>query len=170
MKMRGIIVTGLLAGCFLATQAGEISVTASAFESKERGGFADFPPEKTLDGDLSANSSWRVEVADAGSGEWIQYDLGAVQKISSIKVFFLSGSKRSYQFKIETSAEGQMWSEVFSGASGGLDGFEEFDAKGAEARYVRLTGCGNTGIGAESPFPKWFNIVETRIVTPSSFQ
>lgn len=141
------------------------AVTASAFESKAHGGFGDFPPENTVDGKLIADSSWRAEVNDPDKGQWIQYDLGAEKKLDSIKIMFLSGSKRIYRFRIEGSADGETWIGIFSGTSAGQPEFETFHARGASARYVRLTGFGNTGApgAGESPFPKWFNIVETQI-------
>jgi hypothetical protein len=156
------IVWLILAAAWSA-HAGEITVSASGFESKAAGGWADFPPELTLDGDLGGKSSWRVEVEDVEHGEWIQYDLGEIKTIESVNIAFLSGDKRSYKFKIELSVDGEGWSEVFTGASGGQAGLEAFDAKNTPARYVRLTGTGNTGIGEESPFPKWFNVIETEI-------
>jgi hypothetical protein len=139
------------------------AVTSSDFESKAHGGFGDFLPGNTVDGNLAAASSWRAEIKDPDKGQWIQYDLGAEKKLDSVQIAFLSGSKRIYRFKIEGSTDGEKWTEIFSGTSSGQPEFETFDAGGASARYVRLTGYGNTGIGVESPFPKWFNIVETKI-------
>ena len=142
------------------------AVTASDFESKAHGGFGDFLPGNTVDGNLAAASSWRAEIKDPDKGQWIQYDLGAEKKLECVKIAFLSGNKRIYRFKIEGSADGGNWTEIFSGSSSGRTAeFETFDAGGASARYVRLTGFGNTGApgAGESPFPKWFNLVETRI-------
>lgn len=161
-KTTGIVLTAVFISAGF-TSGGTFQVSASAFESKAHGGFGDFPPGKTLDNDFTPGSSWRVEVQDTGCGEWIQYDLGEVKTVVAVGIAFLSGEKRSYKFKIETSADGKTWGTVFSGASGGANGLEPFETGETPARYVRLTGYGNTGIGVESPFPKWFNIVETKI-------
>lgn len=142
------------------------AVTASGFESKAHGGFKDFPPENTVDGKLIADSSWRAEVNDPEKGQWIQYDLGEEKKLECVKIAFVSGHKRIYRFKIEGSADGEKWTELFSGASGGQTAeLETFDAGGASARYIRLTGFGNTNVNPaeENRFLKWFNIVETQI-------
>jgi hypothetical protein len=142
------------------------AVTASDFESKAHGGFGDFLPGNTVDGNLAAASSWRAEIKDPDKGQWIQYDLGAEKPLDNVQIAFLSGSKRIYRFKIEGSTDGEKWTELFSGASGGQTAeLETFDAGGASARYVRLTGFGNTNVNPaeENRFPKWFNIVETKI-------
>jgi len=164
------IVAGLVVLLQMQVFAGEdpvkaAAVTASDFESKAHGGFGDFLPGNTVDGTLAAASSWRAEIKDPDKGQWIQYDLGAEKHLDNVQIAFLSGSKRIYRFKIEGSTDGEKWTEIFSGTSRGQPEFETFDADGASARYVRLTGFGNTGApgAGESPFPKWFNIVETKI-------
>jgi len=164
------IVAGLVVLLQMQVFAGEdpvkaAAVTASDFESKAHGGFGDFLPGNTVDGTLAAASSWRAEIKDPDKGQWIQYDLGAEKQLDNVKITFLSGSKRIYRFKIEGSTDGEKWTEIFSGTSRGQPEFETFDAGGASARYIRLTGFGNTGApgAGESPFPKWFNIVETKI-------
>lgn len=137
-------------------------ISASAFESKAAGGFADFTPEKTVDGDLSANSSWRAEVKDDQSGQWIQYDLGAVKRIASVRLAFVKGEERVYRFDIELSEDGQKWTTAFSGKSGGKEkGFEEFKLSSRAARYLRVRGFGNSS----EQFAHWINIVETQILS-----
>ena len=159
----------LLAGCAAVPKGGPevklsegILVAASAWENVAAGGWKDFPPEKTLDGDLSKLSSWRAEAED--HGQWIRYDLGAVRAITRLRIAFLQGDSRVYRFDIELSADGRRWSKVFSGTNTGATAdFETFDLGDRPARYVRLTGYGNRAIEGESKFPKWFNIVETEI-------
>jgi hypothetical protein len=139
-----------------AKKAMNLKVTASDWEQKAKGGFADFPPEKTLDGDLSNNSSWRAESHD-GAGQWIQYDLGAVESLDSIRLAFTNGDSRRYRFKIETSADAAAWSIRFDGESSGkTKEFEAYDLGAVQARYVRVTGFGNTN----AKFPHWININE----------
>ena len=138
-----------------------IQVTASAWEQKAHGGWADFPPERTLDGDMNQKSSWRAESKD-GKGQWIRYDLKTPRKIEAVKLAFVQGDARKYRIKIETSGDGKSWVKTFEGqTSGKTTDFELFSTKGESARYVRVTGYGNTN----EKFPDWINIVETRIVT-----
>lgn len=161
----------LLAGCAAEHKGGPevklseaILVTASSWENVAAGGWRDFPPEKTLDGDLSKLSSWRAEAEDPEHGQWIQYDLGAVHTITRLRIAFLQGDSRVYRFDIELSEDGNRWRKVFSGTNTGTTAeFETFDMGDRPARYVRLTGYGNRATEGENKFPKWINIVEAEI-------
>ena len=137
-----------------------VEVTASAWESKAHGGFADFPPELTLDGKLEAKSSWRAD----GKGQWIQYDLGAAKPLAEVRIAFVSGNKRSYTIDILVSKTGEEkdWTTVAEKAasSGKTAEYEPFKLNGAEARYVRVVGQGNTS----EKFPTWINITEVAFV------
>lgn len=159
------ILISILTGAITA-QAGEvdrskIKVTASSSEKKTDGGFADFPAEATLDGDLSPKSSWRAE----GEGQWIQWDLGEVLKLKELKIGFLKGDSRKYTFEIKVSKSGKSddWASLI--AKGESDGqskeMQTFSIKPTEARYVKLIGYGNT----HPRFPKWINITEATFVT-----
>ncbi len=160
-----------LAGC--ATSASrpdrnlthEATVSASAWENVAAGGWRDFPPEKTVDGDTSPMSSWRAEAEEGSRGQWIAYDLGSTMTISRVEIAFLQGDSRIYQFEVALSRDGQTWTSIFSGKSSGeTTDFETFDAVGESARYVRITGYGNEGVTEPSKFPHWINITETRIL------
>jgi len=139
----------------------QVQATASAWEQKSHGGFGDFPPANTVDGIISADSSWRGE----GAGVWIQYDLGKVLEIQSIQIAFLKGDTRSYVFDIMASEAGQVesWKTVAEGvrSSGTTIDLENFSLGGVLARYIRLVGRGNTS----EKFPDWFNITETIFIT-----
>ena len=162
-----LLAMALLAPCVARGQEIDkkaIKVTASAWESKAKGGFADFPPEATLDGDLKPNSSWRAD----GKGQWIQYDLGSAKKLSAIKIAFVSGDQRQYTIDILISKTGddKDWTTIAEKAqsTGKTADFETFTLKAAEARYVRIVGHGNT-----SPkFPNWINLTEVSILEASA--
>ena len=128
----------LLAGCAkppeppAATQASEpenitegATVSASDWEQTAKGGWKDFPAEKTLDGDLAKLSSWRAEAEGSEHGQWIQYDLGRVRTVALVKLAFLEGDARIYRFEIELSPNGQDWTKVFIGESGGQADFAQ---------------------------------------------
>ncbi len=134
-----------------------IVVEASDWEQKAHGGWADFPPANTIDGDPTDASSWRVE----GEGEWIQYDLGGRRRLDAIRLAFTKGNERSYAFTVMTSLDGRTWREVYDGRSGGSsDHMEWFDLEDSEARYIRLVGHGNT----HEQFGQWFNINEVDFI------
>ncbi len=134
-------------------------VTASDWEQKAHGGFADFPPQMAIDGNLK--TSWRAE----GDGQWIQLDVGRIRTATAVKVAFVGGDKRKYTFDILTSRTGsdddwQVAAEKI--ASGGTTLEPElFDIEPVELRYVRLVGHGNTN----PQFANWFNITELEVLT-----
>lgn len=136
----------------------KLAVTASSWEQKAHGGFADFPPELSIDGNLK--TSWRAE----GKGQWIQFDLGSVRKITGVKIAFVGGDQRQYTLDIaasRTGAEGD-WNVLHDKvtSSGTTAEPESFPIGPVAARYVRLVGHGNTS----EKFPEWFNITEMVIV------
>ena len=131
-------------------------VTARAWESKARGGWGDFPPEKVADGDLSDRSSWRAE----GRGQWIRFDLEFEQSLTGIDIAFMNGAHRVYRFSLDVSADGEKWTEVKRCESDGRTaGFEAFALNGIRARFVRIVGHGNSN----DRFPEWISINEVRL-------
>jgi hypothetical protein len=138
---------------------GDIGVTASSWEQKAHGGWADFPPENTLDGDLK--TSWRAE----GEGQWIQYDLRGVRRLTGVRVGFMGGDQRQYRLSILTSRTGAEndWTPAVekTSSSGQTLEPELFRISPIEARYVRLVGHGNTN----EQFAEWFNITVVEFVT-----
>jgi len=146
------------------THAGEvdrsvIKVTASSYEQKAKGGWADNPPEQSLDGNLK--TAWMAE----GDGEWIQYDLGSDVALKAVKLGFAAGDKRVYTFDILVSETGadNTWTTVADKAksSGKTVEMETFEFPTAKIRYVRIVGHGNTN----PKFAKWCNITEAGFVT-----
>ena len=135
-----------------------IKVTASSWEQKAHGGWADMPPEQALDGNLK--TAWMAE----GDGEWIQFDLGSVQKIKAVKLAFAKGNERIYTVDIQTSETGadKTWTTVLEKVknTGKSIDLESFDLKSTPARFVRVLGYGNTS----EKFPKWCNITEVGFV------
>jgi hypothetical protein len=58
---------------------------------------------------------------------------------------FIFGDVRSYFFTIEVSTNGRAFTQVFSGSSSGTaTGLENFDFPDTQAKYVRITGSGNS--------------------------
>lgn len=161
-----IVATGVLVAvfAFVASAPAQeidkktIKVTASSYEQKAKGGWGDMPPERALDGDLK--TAWMAE----GDGEWIQFDLGAVKPLKTLKVAFSSGDKRVYTFDILVSETGadNSWTTVAAKVktSGKTLEMEPYDLKGSKARFVRIVGHGNTS----EKFAKWCNVTEAVFV------
>jgi len=137
-----------------------IKVTASSWEQKAHGGFADFPPELTLDGKLDAKSSWRAD----GKGQWIQYDLGAVKQLGKVRIAFPSEDNRSYKFDIQVSKTGaeKDWTTVTEKAGSNPKNarYKTFKLNGVKARYMRIVGRGNTS----ETSPNQISIKEVMII------
>ena len=126
-------------------EAVNINVTASTYETGTTN-----TPEKTLDRDF--NTRWSAE-----GEQWIKYDLLSEETIATVDIAFWDGHKRKFNFSIELSTDDENWTEVFNGQSGGnTDRWETFYIGLCKARYVRISGKGNTK-------NKWNSILETRI-------
>lgn len=96
-------------------------------------------PTNTIDDDLSTR--WSAD----GDGQWIRYNLGSRNLISSVGIAFHKGDQRATYFDIEVSDDGMSWTKVYSGASSGTTSeMEMFDIDDVEASYVRIVGHMNT--------------------------
>lgn len=122
------------------------SVTASYSQSGNE-------PENSIDGDFG---TWWA----APDTAWITYDLGSEHYVGSIGISFYGGNLRQYTFDIDVSNDSVDWTTVSAGVTDSLasTAVEEF-AVNAAARYVRMTGYGNTG-GA---YTNWSSYVEVEI-------
>ena len=106
--------------------------TASGFEPPHG-------PENTIDGNLE--TLWAAE----GEGQWIRYDLGEVKPVGRVFIAWHAGDQRRQRFEIAVSDDGEQWRVVFDGQSSGTaSGVEPVDVPPFRARFVRLTGNGNT--------------------------
>lgn len=93
----------------------------------------------TLDGDL--NTRWSAE----GYGEWIRYDLGAVQTLTGLTMAFHKGNERRTSFAVLTSLDGEQWTELYAGqSSGATTEPEPVPIAAGAARYVKIVGYGNS--------------------------
>jgi hypothetical protein len=162
--LSSLALCSLVALILPVARAGEIDrttikVTASTWEQKAKGGWADNPPEQSLDGNLK--TAWMAE----GDGVWIQYDFGSVQALQAVKLAFAAGDKRVYTFDILVSETGldNTWTTVADKAknTGTSLNQESFAFPTAHVRYVRIVGHGNTN----AKFAKWCNITEAAFVT-----
>ena len=118
-------------------------------------GTYDKAPENAIDGVTSSSSRW----SSKGIGKTITLDLGTESSVKELQIDWYSGDKRNAYFDIDTSDDNESWSTVLSGGmSSGVDsGYEEIDVADTNARYVRLTGGGNSD-------DTWNSIVEMRVL------
>ncbi len=81
---------------------------------------------------------------DGPRGQWLLLDCGEAAEVGQVRIAWIYGDQRVYKFKIELSADGKEFSEVFAGASGGrTNDFESYSFAPAAARFVRITGFGS---------------------------
>ncbi len=60
-------------------------------------------------------------------------------------IAWFNGHLRKTSFSIDVSVDGKDWNEVYSGESNGTTkDFESYTFPSASARYVRITGYGNS--------------------------
>ncbi|MFD9243652.1 glycosyl hydrolase family 8 [Streptomyces sp. NPDC059556] len=114
------------------------AVTASSVETSA------FGPGLAVDG--SAATRWAsLEGVDP---QWIRIDLGANHTISRVKLNWEDAYGKTY--KIQTSADGSTWSDVYSTTAG--DGATDDLAVSGSGRYVRMYG---TGRGTAYGYSLW---------------
>ena len=97
-------------------------------------------PGNTVDNNLATRWSGN------GDGQWVQLDLGAVQRVGSIRVAVYQGNSRQNRFDLQVASTLGAWTTVWSGLSSGTTTAEQlYDFDDAEARWVRYLGHGNVG-------------------------
>jgi acyl-homoserine lactone acylase PvdQ len=104
--------------------------TATA-SSHERGWYPS-PPANAVDGDPATR--WASDWSDQ---QWLTVDLGSVRRVGRVALHWEAAHARAY--RIEVSADGAAWREVFATTTG--DGGRDLAVfAGVDARFVRMTG------------------------------
>ncbi len=86
------------------------------------------------------STRWQAD----GVGQWIAVDLRKQHVVSGVTIDFYKGRTRTYRFAIALSDDGEHWREVFRGESRRTGGPERFTFPSQPARFVRITGRGNS--------------------------
>lgn len=117
-------------------------------------------PSNTLDGNL--NTRWS---SNGATGKYITYDLGASKKVSSVKIAWYKGDQRKAFFKIRAGNSTSSLTTVFdaksTGSSGSTRQLETYNFNEINARYIRISGFGNSS-------NSWNSITETEIYGTNS--
>jgi poly(beta-D-mannuronate) lyase len=111
-------------------------------------------PANVLDGSFADESRWSSQGV-----KWITLDLGNVQTVEAVDIAWYKGDQRSSYFYIETSTDNSNWTSVLSSSqsSGNSTNLENYDVSDSDARYVRLTGSGNSS-------NNWNSILEFDVI------
>jgi hypothetical protein len=128
---------------------GKFAIPGSAVTASANDGNV---PANTVDGNLGTR--WSA----LGDPQWIQYDLGAANTVSFVKIAWYQGATRVATFDVQLSTTGASWTNVLTGAtsSGATTALETYDFSDATARYVRIVGHGNS-------VNMWNSITETEV-------
>ena len=97
-------------------------------------------PDRLIDGDIKTR--WSA----SGAGSWAVVDYGVKAKFNAVKLAFHKGDQRASIFDVETSIDGENWTKVLSQArsSGATLNLERFEFADIQARFIRVTGYGNS--------------------------
>ncbi len=96
-------------------------------------------PENVIDNNF--DTRWSAQ----GDKQWITLELDEIHSIDKIAVAFASGDVRNTIYILEISEDGNTFTEVFNGHSSGTTlEYDFIDIGGKNAKYIRLTGYGNT--------------------------
>ncbi len=127
-----------------------VSVTASSNDGNV--------PANTLDRDLLTR--WSAE----GDGEFITFELEQNKTLDEVAIAWYKGDQRVADFTIETSIDGNIWHQIFSGSSSGTTlEAEVYNVADSLVRYIRIIGFGNTQ-------NNWNSITEAYILGYSNAQ
>jgi len=104
---------------------------------------------------ISGVNDGRLDTRWAAEGkQWIMFDLGENTPLKIVSIAFYKGMERRTFFNIEISDDGKNFEKIYSGISTGATvAHENFEFKDINARYVRISGTGNTS-------NKWNNYAE----------
>ena len=85
--------------------------------------------------DQNINTVWTMEALPA----WIKMDLGAVKRISYLRIAWTRGNERTVGFNIETSEDNITFTQRLNKTSTGLtEEFEQYDFTDINGRYVMV--------------------------------
>lgn len=106
--------------------------------------------------DNNLDTRWSAQ----GEGQWLELDIGQVQKIKGVEIAFFRGDQRTSQFSIEISDDGNNWSSVINNAesAGNSLMLEAFTFDTINARYIRYVGNGNSS-------NNWNSLTEFAVIT-----
>ncbi|MCI0157790.1 discoidin domain-containing protein [Leifsonia shinshuensis] len=86
--------------------------------------------------DANLTTRWIADRTGSPDTSWLQVDLGTVQKIGAVRLYW----EASYasQYKIQVSDDGTTWRDAYATPAAGSDGGTDLVALNATGRYVRM--------------------------------
>lgn len=118
------------------------------------------------DGNVAANvldNDFNTRWSASGDGQYIQFCLGTPAAVNGLDIAFYLGDTRRTTFDIQTSADGNSWSNVATAlqSSGTSTALETFSFAATTTKYIKILGHGNS-VNA------WNSITEVKIKTATN--
>ncbi len=112
-------------------------------------------PGNAVDGNSSnLESRWSSEGTKA-----LVVDLGQATDVAGVSIAWYLGNQRSANFSVDTSTNNSNWTSAIGSetSSGSTSNFEDYSFSERSARYVRITGSGNSS-------NNWNSILEVEVL------
>ncbi len=102
----------------------------------------EYPPERAIDHRFEPESRW----SSKGSGKTITFDLALPHTLKEVGLAFFKGNERQSIFEVSASINGKDFTPVVDRTEsvGRTTAIERYDLDDLVAKYVRVTGYGNT--------------------------
>ncbi|WOI38268.1 polysaccharide lyase family 7 protein [Alteromonas sp. CI.11.F.A3] len=102
----------------------------------------EFSPANAIDGNTASISRWSSDGVDKA----LTLDLGTTETVGALTIKWFEGAERVASFSVETSVDQNTWVTVLTQAEskGNQSGFELVNVDSSQARYVKITGLGNS--------------------------
>lgn len=174
--MKKAQLVSLAAGALLAVHAFALDKTlvqaeANHWETKEGGGWGDYPASLAVDGEVSGKSSWRGEAQPGAEGTsdqppTITFTFPKPVTLDGVTIIFLKHFERQYTVDILGAASDTAeWKMLEKGAKNPGEGENEtvFEFKPTKLKKLKIVGHGNS----DHKFGDWTNIIEIYFNEPA---
>ncbi|HEY0706603.1 MAG TPA: discoidin domain-containing protein, partial [Polyangia bacterium] len=123
-------------------QAVALTATGATASSQES---ATYTPAMAIDGNVGTR--WSSVFSDP---QWIQVDLGALRKVSRVRLTWEAAASANYNIQVATAAAGP-YTTVHTNTAGN-GGIDDISLVPVDARYVRMLSNARTGVYGNSLF------------------
>jgi hypothetical protein len=109
---------------------------------------------QAIDGVHAASTNYAFTTFTSVPPGTLTLDLQATTTVARVRLLTWDWNYRSHSYTIESSLDGASWSTLVDASAGDHRGWEDWNAGGAQLRYLRLTGLTNS-VNAGFCLPEW---------------
>lgn len=103
------------------------------------------------------NSRWGSNINNNGGPEWFAVDLGSVQTVKSVKIFW--ENRKATAYKIQTSTDGTTWTDVMTSTERPSSTTDVINlTEAVEAQHVRLYIDSFTAVDPDDTSKSWATV------------